>query len=878
MNSASLLFSSNVLYDANTQVLTLTPSSGGNHQFGKAAWDIDPSKSWNLITSHMIETLSPSASNGYLDIRFGNFEDALGFTIYHDNIGGILNVFHNSNLLCNCDLPNFEYNKLQQLEVINKDSSLAIMYEGAWVAAIDLDLSCNLAFSTGWLEYTACNYVGTTHTVVDVIYEPYHVVNDITFFNKSVYCDDYQGITMDMLEDCWWSNINPETTSNMMTEGYVGIGTSPQYPLDVKGDVRVSGAVTGTTFISTVATGTAPLFLSSTTAVTNLNADLLDGQHGSYYLNYANLTGAPTIPAAQIQSDWNQTNSNQVDFIKNKPTVPIATWSTSGCNIYYTNGNVGVGTDRPVAALHSYGDSLFVTEKKELRSQISSLDDFQNTRGYCYGAYSPSLNKIVLVGLTGNVCLHVTPTVSNLNYQADTTSLENVSLQGGTQPYISGWTRTEYPITGVASTTAFQSIIWSAQHSQFVAILQTRPVRILTSPDGITWTINTQTWSTASTGFNPDLGINAAKMMLYSPTKNLYVCVGAHDGTTPYKNVITSTDGKTWTQRGTSANTTLFSVCESSFGYFVAVGGNATGVSSSDGITWYNETLTQIATWGSICYSPKLSLYCAVNYTSSTARVATWDGTTWTNRTSDITIGWRCVTWDDQSEQFVAIGAPSPNNATNKNRMMTSPDGINWTVRAIDSYYALGAYANWRDIIQIPNPRTYYIVGHGDSYTNNISYENFLHVHTTRVPLYWQKGRLGIGKLLPLYPLDMISSDARKLTGTTWLTGSDRRLKDDIEEADYLRCYDIVKKLPLKRFAWSSNIAAYNQVSDRHQLGWIAQEVQEHIPKAVRTCSDHGIPDLLNLDADQIYACTFGALKAAISRIEELERRLEAQG
>jgi hypothetical protein len=33
------------------------------------------------------------------------------------------------------------------------------------------------------------------------------------------------------------------------------------------------------------------LVISSTTLVANLNADLLDGQHGSYYLDLANATG-----------------------------------------------------------------------------------------------------------------------------------------------------------------------------------------------------------------------------------------------------------------------------------------------------------------------------------------------------------------------------------------------------------------------------------------------------------------------------------------------------------------------------------------------------------------------------------------------------------
>lgn len=32
----------------------------------------------------------------------------------------------------------------------------------------------------------------------------------------------------------------------------------------------------------------------------------------------------PSIPAAQIQSDWNQANNLLLDFIKNKPTIPAA--------------------------------------------------------------------------------------------------------------------------------------------------------------------------------------------------------------------------------------------------------------------------------------------------------------------------------------------------------------------------------------------------------------------------------------------------------------------------------------------------------------------------------------------------------------------------
>lgn len=48
----------------------------------------------------------------------------------------------------------------------------------------------------------------------------------------------------------------------------------------------VAGAATFASQItSSVATGTAPFSVASTTAVTNLNSDLLDGQHGAYYEN-----------------------------------------------------------------------------------------------------------------------------------------------------------------------------------------------------------------------------------------------------------------------------------------------------------------------------------------------------------------------------------------------------------------------------------------------------------------------------------------------------------------------------------------------------------------------------------------------------------------
>lgn len=47
-----------------------------------------------------------------------------------------------------------------------------------------------------------------------------------------------------------------------------------------------------------------------------------DGTAGQYITGNGTKIAFPTIPAAQIQSDWTQGNSSSADFVKNKPTIP----------------------------------------------------------------------------------------------------------------------------------------------------------------------------------------------------------------------------------------------------------------------------------------------------------------------------------------------------------------------------------------------------------------------------------------------------------------------------------------------------------------------------------------------------------------------------
>ena len=82
--------------------------------------------------------------------------------------------------------------------------------------------------------------------------------------------------------------------SARISGGYNGITS-----VGTLSSVSVSGIATASRVISTVAQGTAPLAVTSTTNVTNLNVDMLDGQHGSYYQDATNLNSG-SLPAARI--------------------------------------------------------------------------------------------------------------------------------------------------------------------------------------------------------------------------------------------------------------------------------------------------------------------------------------------------------------------------------------------------------------------------------------------------------------------------------------------------------------------------------------------------------------------------------------------------
>ena len=119
-------------------------------------------------------------------------------------------------------------------------------------------------------------------------------------------------------------------------------------------------------------------------------------------------------------------------------------------------------------------------------------------------------------------------------------------------------------------------------------------------------------------------------------------------------------------------------------------------------------------------------------------------------------------------------------------------------------------------------------------------------------------------------------STAFKASGTLWANPSDARLKDVAGLADLAQCWSDVSDIPTKRYAVKTDCFTQRNVPDRNQTGWVAQDVQAVIPKAVSEVpftklDGTVITDCLHLDQSQLFPTLFGAFQLAQQRIVTLE-------
>ena len=137
-----------------------------------------------------------------------------------------------------------------------------------------------------------------------------------------------------------------------LAENYYTKTESDERYVNVTGDTMtgpliVKAAITGTQLISTIATGTSPLKVTSTTVVTNLNSDLLDGLHEtSFFRARGDQSIASSVPTTTELS----TNNNL-----------CGSWNVSytGASGHLVQFNTGSGSTRYMQFYSMYSGSLY---------------------------------------------------------------------------------------------------------------------------------------------------------------------------------------------------------------------------------------------------------------------------------------------------------------------------------------------------------------------------------------------------------------------------------------------------------------------------------------------------------------------------------------
>tara|TARA_R100001463_G_scaffold6619_1_gene21539 strand:+ start:680 stop:7774 length:7095 start_codon:yes stop_codon:yes gene_type:complete len=310
-------------------------------------------------------------------------------------------------------------------------------------------------------------------------------------------------------------------------QGLVGIGTSnPTKALQVTGDISASGTMfahTGsfthiptingiTTFTaagnldigpynfrartlqSDVGTGTVPISISSTTKVTNLNADLLDDQEGSHYLDFSNFVvdddeiSGDKIEGGTIGSvtitDLTATKLNVTHFTSSFITASIiqtegsntfgdtiadthtftghitasANISASGTGSFgagYIDNKLGIGTTSPAHLLHIFADNS--SEEPLLKVENDGTGDasirfhLTGTENYTMGIDNNDSNKFKIAKSTalsstprltidssGNVGIGTTTPTKKLQVEGDISASGTIfaTTIGGSLPSV----------------------------------------------------------------------------------------------------------------------------------------------------------------------------------------------------------------------------------------------------------------------------------------------------------------------------------------------------------------------------------------------------------------------------------------------------------
>jgi hypothetical protein len=357
-----------------------------------------------------------------------------------------------------------------------------------------------------------------------------------------------------------------------------------------------------------------------------------------------------------------------------------------------------------------------------------------------------------------------------------------------------------------------------------------------------------------------------------------WVATGSNIG--PYTSIYSQT-GTTW-QGGVNSFDGYGNDVTTNGLVWVAVGSNPSIQFSFNARNWFPVTGTTFSTIGN-AVSWNGEKFVAVGQNENTSNILfSYTGQTWSyasttgNTDSYFSTAGNKVLWD--GVRWIASGRDRPSDTLAK--QLVSFDGILWSTFSLSTGILRGsAYAsNTAPSIRLPNfdiysgdipvlmdSRKRMAVQHSSIYFNDGDLTIRTGISSPNL------GYIGINNVYPEYALDIGVGNARKPSGTTWVTASDRRVKENIHSADLESCAKIVEKLPLRQFKYSQLYKDKTGVSDQKYLGFIAQEVKSYLPQSVRISNEFGLEDFHSLDTDQLFKLEFGATQYLLQQVKELE-------
>jgi len=223
-----------------------------------------------------------------------------------------------------------------------------------------------------------------------------------------------------------------------------------------------SGMVTANQFTSTVAIGTAPLVITSTTAISNLNADLLDGNHAAAFLtsvtphNILSTTHGDTTVSAPNDQDvltWDAGTSKWIAQAGGgggytDEQAQDAVGGIFGPSLIYVDGTPSMDTVQDIRTSASPAFSNITASPTLSVEQITNFAGWTPTGSWSYGSgkWSHTTGDATALTATGETAIVVGTKYEIIVTHTTTTAGSGFSVQFGGQaqspPGISSGTNT----------------------------------------------------------------------------------------------------------------------------------------------------------------------------------------------------------------------------------------------------------------------------------------------------------------------------------------------------------------------------------------------------------------------------------------------------